>query len=153
MKETSTPEFEQFLQHLKYYDENTLGNLSPFFDAKLVVSDLLDNPASIITFAYPETEVDKAQINALSVAEIETAIKKFFSPFPRPENTDSSVMADAFLKYLRSCINLEDARVWEYVPDWQSSDELYDYIAFGFTYIIANRNDAHCLIVHGGYMD
>ena len=153
MRELSTPEFEQFLQQLRYYDENTFGNLSPFFDAKLLLMESSDDPAPIITFAYPETEVDKAHINQRSNEELENAINQFFSHVKDFDGRSSSAVAGAFLSGLKSCIDLENSNLWEYVPDWQSSDELYDYIAFGFTYIIVNRNHARCLIVHGGYMD
>jgi hypothetical protein len=153
MKEISTPEFEQFLQHLRYYDENSLGNLSPFFDAKLLEMESPTSPASIITSAYPGAKVDKAEISEHSTDEIETAINKFFSPFTNAGGRTSSVMANEFLNGLRSCVDLDNSKAWEYFPDWQSSDELYDYIAAGFTYIIADRDEARCLIVHGGYMD
>ncbi|HEX6187720.1 MAG TPA: hypothetical protein VFZ40_06550 [Pyrinomonadaceae bacterium] len=153
MREFSTPEFEQFLQQLQYYNENRFGNLSPFFDAKFLLMESSDDPPSIITFAYPETEVDRAHINQPFNWELETAINQFFSHVKDFDGRSSSAVAGAFLSALQSCIDLENSNLWEYVPDWQSTDELYDYIAFGFTYIIVNRNDARCLIVHGGYMD
>jgi hypothetical protein len=153
MKEISTPEFEQFLNHLTYYDENSLGNLSPFFDAKLLEMDSPTSPRSIITSAYPETKVDKAEISERSTNEFETAIQKFFLPFRDANGRTSSGMANEFLDGLRSCLNLDNSKAWEYFPDWQSGDELYDYIAVGFTYMFVDGDETRCLVVHGGYMD
>jgi hypothetical protein len=153
MKEMSTPQFEQFLQRLRYFDENMLGNLSPFFDAKLLEIESPANPSIIIASSFPAAVVDRAEISKRSAAEIETAIKTFFSPFTDTNGRGSFVMANEFLDGMRSCIDLDNSKGWEYFPDWRSSDELYDYIAVGFTYLIVNRDETRCLVVHGGYMD
>jgi hypothetical protein len=153
MKEISTPQFEQFRDQLRYYDDKMLGNLSPFFEAKLLEIESHLNPASIVTHAFTETVVDKAEISQRSTNEIETAIKTFFSPFTGRDGRTSSAMADEVLDGLRACINLDGAKVWEYFPDDSTSDELYDYIAVGFTYVCVNAEETRCLILHGGYMD
>lgn len=153
MRELNTPEFERFQQHLKYFDENTLGNLSPFFEAKLFRLESPASPSAIITCAYPEAEVEKAQISERSPGEVDTAIRDFFSHITTVDQAGSSGMADEFLNGLRSCITYEHSKVWEYSPDWRGLDELDDFIAFGFTYIIVNGDEDHCLVIHGGYMD
>ena len=122
-----------------------------FFDAKLLEMESATSPASIITSAYPESKVDKAEISQRSTDEIRTAIKNFFSTFTDADGR-TSVMANEFLNSVRSCVNLDNSKGWEYFPDWRSSDELYDYIAIGFTYIFVDRDEPRCLVVHGGYM-
>jgi hypothetical protein len=153
MKPFTAPEFEAFKQHLRYYDENILGNLTPFFEAKLFALDSRAEPASIIASAYPETEVEKAKIRTHSTAGFDAGIKEFFCHMKDRDDRHPAAMADAFLSGVWSCISVEDSKVWEYVPDWRGLDQLYDYIAFGFTYIIVNRDETRCLVIHGGYMD
>lgn len=153
MKELNTAEFEHFQQFLKYFDENSLGNLSPFFDAKLFTLESPATPASIIRYAYPETEIEKAQISERSRDEVAASIRGFFSHIEDVDKSASSGMATEFLNGLQSCIADEYSNVWEYSPDLGGVDELYDFIAFGFTYIVVTADENRCLVIHGGYMD
>jgi catechol 2,3-dioxygenase-like lactoylglutathione lyase family enzyme len=75
--------------------------------------------------------------------------------FSRVEDNEQYTerMAHDFLKLVESCINYKESKIWSYDPDWQSQDELYDFIAWGFTYVIVAQDDPHCLFIPGGYMD
>jgi len=152
MRELVTHEFERFKQHLSYYDENSLGNLSPFFEAKFFELQSSATPLAIIAHAYPQAKVEQAQTSTISPDELTNAIRVFFTHV-EDKDQDIERMPDDFLKLMESCINYKDSKICRYDPDSRSQDELYDFIAWGFTYVIETPHDGRCLLIHGGYMD
>jgi len=88
--------------------------------------------------------MEKAQISKRSLEEVDAPIRDFFSHIEDVDKPVSSGMATEFLNRLQSCIAYEDSSVWEYSPDWRGLDELYDYIASGFTYIFVTADEYRC---------
>jgi hypothetical protein len=153
MKEFSTLEFEQLKQHLEYREDKTPRNLDPFFDVKMFELEMSAVPSEIVTQAFPKSNPEKAQIIERSANDFSECVIEFFSQL---ENTNQQMqfrVAYEFLEAIESCIEYEQSKIWEYVPDGISFDQLYDFISCGFTYIILDESKRQCLVIHGGYCD
>ncbi|HEX8565827.1 MAG TPA: hypothetical protein VF648_09160 [Pyrinomonadaceae bacterium] len=153
MQEINTLELEQFRKHLEYCEDKTLRNLNPFFKVKMFELKFSVSPSVIILQAFPDAKPEKAQIIERSENEFSDGVIDFFSQLESTSQENQFKIAYEFLETLKSVIKLEHSKIWEYLPDHSSFDRLYDYIGWGFTYIIVEESNRQCLIIHGGYID
>jgi hypothetical protein len=153
MKEINTTELEQFREHLEYREDKTLRNLNLFFDVKMFELESSASPSVIILQAFPDAKPEKARIVELSENEFSDGVIDFFSHLENTNQENQFKIAYEFLEALKSVIKLEHSKIWEYLPGVSSFDRLYDYIGWGFTYIIVEESKRQCLIIHGGYID
>ncbi len=156
MREIKKSELEQLKQYLKDIENETVRNLDPFFDFKMFELDPPILPSAVIGQAFPKSKPEKAQIFERSQNEFTNGIINFFSQLEYTNQEKQLEIAIEFLEAIESCIKIGQSKIWEYNPDesfepGESYDELYDFIALGFTYIIVDENQ--CLIIHGGYCD
>lgn len=47
------------------------------------------------------------------------------------------------------CIDYENARIFQYNPAFGVDDELWDFIIWGFTFLIVHQEQKRCLLIHG----
>jgi hypothetical protein len=64
---------------------------------------------------------------------------------------DSLVMG--FWDNVSACINYENSRIFQYNPAFGVDDELWDFIIWGFTFLVVNREQKKCLLIHGAASD
>ena len=153
MKEIKTLELERFRQHLEYRGDKTLRNLNLFFDVKLFELESPVSPSVIIAQAFSEAKPEKAQISECSQNDFSDGIINFFTHLEGTNPESQFKFAYEFLEALESVVKLENSKIWEYIPDESCFDELYDFIGWGFTYVIVEESNRQCLVVHGGYID
>ena len=153
MNELNTPELEQLKQHLEYRADETIRNLVPFFDVKMFELESSAIPSEIIVKAFPRSNLEKAQIVERTPNAFNEGIIDFFSHLESTNQQAQFRVAYEFLEAVESCIDYEQSKIWEYLASDSRFDGLYDFIGWGFTYIIVDENKRRCLVIHGGYCD
>lgn len=153
MKKLNSIQFQKLEIYLESLEEKLSGDLSPFFSIRMLEIESNSTPAKIIVNAYPKTKPENGRFIERSANEFNNYIIDFFSHI---ENTNEQMqfrIAYELLEILNSCIDYYHSLIWEYLPDENVFDQLYDYIGWGFTYLIITKEKGCCLLIHGGYYD
>jgi hypothetical protein len=62
-------------------------------------------------------------------------------------------LTTGFWNNVSACIDYESSRVFQYNPAFGVDDELWDFIIWGFTFLVVNREQKKCLLIHGAASD
>lgn len=58
-----------------------------------------------------------------------------------------------FWRNVEAYIDHENSRIFQYNPAFGVDDELWDFIIWGFTFLLFNQKQKKCLLIHGGASD
>jgi hypothetical protein len=116
---------------------------------------------SLMQLAYPGTTPHLATMcechhgPTLLTTRINTFIARI-NPSDGFKNVDrhkKHSLTVGFWRNVSACIDYENSRVFQYNPAFGVDDELWDFIIWGFTFLIVNREQQRCLLIHGAASD
>lgn len=115
----------------------------------------------LIQLAYPGAKPDFATISECHngptwlTHRINTFIARI-NPSAGFKNVDKYKkhnLIGGFWHNVSACIDYETARVFQYNPAFDVNDELWDFIIWGFTFLVVNEKQRRCLLIHGAASD
>lgn len=62
-------------------------------------------------------------------------------------------LTTGFWRNVSACIDYENSRVLQYNPAFGVDDELWDFIIWGFTFLVVDKERRRCLLIHGAASD
>ena len=68
-------------------------------------------------------------------------------------STKKGNLITGFWRNVEAFIDYRQAKVLQYKPAFDVNDELWDFIIWGFTFVIINQAQKRCLLIHGGASD
>ncbi|MEH2211210.1 hypothetical protein [Nostoc sp.] len=115
----------------------------------------------LIQLAYPGAKPELATMcecyHAATV--LTTRINSFIARinpsdgFKNVEKSKKHNLITSFWRNVNECIDYQNARVFQYNPAFDVDDELWDFIFWGFTFLIVNQEQRQCLLIHAGASD
>jgi|GEM_PF-5307190 len=113
----------------------------------------------LIKLAYPKSKPHLATMveynNCLLITRINTFIARI-NPSDNFKNVSKHKkrnLINRFWQNVGSVIDYENSRIFQYNPAFDVDDELWDFIIWGFTFVIINQMQNKCLLIHGGASD
>ena len=113
----------------------------------------------LIKLAYPKSQPHLATMveynNCLLTTRINTFIARV-NPSDNFKNVSKHKkrnLINRFWQNVSAIIDYENSRIFQYNPAFDVDDELWDFIIWGFTFLIINQNTKKCLLIHGGASD
>lgn len=161
MRELNTPEMNRLSGYLEAMVDFLIGvNYVTHFETKGFVLAERDFVAqSIVKSAYPESEPEHAEVLSCSVQQMIERLNTSFT-LPDPPYSDGDFRKEItenlsrhYLSLLKACVDYERALIVEYRPSDGVNDELWDFIYWGFTFLIYNAEQGRCVIIHGAASD
>ena len=136
-------------------------NYVTWFDAKQIkLEDTKIDLKTLIKLAYPQTKVENATFSESSSMHMVETIDEFIgrvNPYDRDKNLADSKkrnLITGFWNNLSKCIDYQNARIIEYIPQgYNVYDPLRNSIFSGFTFLIIDREQKLCLLIHGSSAD
>jgi hypothetical protein len=140
-------------------DSQVLDNLAIRENAQEATLD--SELQHLMQLAYPGTKPHLATMcechhgPTLLTARVNTFIARI-NPSDRFKNVSRDKKKNlvvGFWNNVSAYIDYENSRVFQYNPAFNVDDELWDFIIWGFTFLIVNREQRRCLLIHGGASD
>jgi hypothetical protein len=155
------PEMYIFNGYLEAIGDFIIGpNYITWFEAKgfnLIDSDF--SPSYLIKAAYPDSKPEQGKLDEISIDQMVEYVNKNLR-LPNPPYTDEGFRYEiqknviaSYWEHLKACIDYDKAKIIEYFPSFNSGDELWNFIFWGFTFLIYNKEQNRCIIIHGGSCD
>lgn len=157
----SIPEIYSFNGYLEALGEFIVGsNYVTWFEAKgFDLDGSVFSGSQLIKAAYPNSNPERGKFNEISVDRMVECVTKNLR-LPNPPYTDEGFREEiqngvttGFWQHLKACIDYHEAFIVSYMPAFNANDELWNFIFWGFTYLIYNGKENRCIIIHGGACD
>jgi hypothetical protein len=177
MKLQNKPELDRLIGYTAAMSRYLNGcNYVTWFSARSIELDDSDLDAQLLDrFIYPGTTPD-LQIQSLillaypgakpelgSVCECSSMMVGQMNQFISYVNSHDGAsnitkfkkqsLISGFWVHVKDCIDFEKARVFQYTPSINAEDELWDFVFWGFTFIIIDTKQNHCFLIHCGASD
>ncbi|HEX8846464.1 MAG TPA: hypothetical protein VF791_17585 [Pyrinomonadaceae bacterium] len=161
MKELNTPELNKLSGYLEALGNFIIGaDYVTWFEAKgFDLTGSAFDVEDVIKGAYPGSKPEKGEIIVRSdnnmIERVNKSLKLPDPPYSRSDFRGEIEMnlINGYWKYLKACIDYEKANIIEYIPSQSGDDELWDFIHWGFTFLIYSEEQRRCVIIHGGASD
>ena len=161
LRDLSIPEIHSFNGYLEAMGEFIIGaNYMTWFETKGFDLDGSEfSERHLIKAAYPNSHPERGKFDEISVDCMVEYVNKNLR-LPNPPYTDEGFREEiqegvihGYWEHLRACIDYEEAFIVSYMPAFDGDDELWNFIFWGFTYLIYNGKQNRCIIIHGGASD
>jgi len=160
MKEITTPEMFRLRAYLEALSELLIDeNYEIRLEARGLETSEDQSIQEIIKKVYPEARTEKAEFILCSIDQMIERINKSIGLaiashcLPAISSLARARISGHLLALLRDCLDYDRARLIEYRPAQGVDDELWDFIYWGFTFLIYNQEQARCVIIHGSASD
>ncbi|MCC3585005.1 hypothetical protein [Microcoleus sp. PH2017_30_WIL_O_A] len=116
---------------------------------------------SLMQLAYPRTHPHLATMCEChhGLTWLTTRVNTFIArinPSDGFKNVDKHKKQNltiGFWRNVNACIDYQNSRFFQYNPAFGVDDELWDFIIWGFTFLIVNEQQRRCLLIHGAASD
>jgi len=159
MKLLNTLELNRLIGYMEALSCSLNGcNYVTIFNAQqLKIEDNNLEIQKLVKFAYPQTKVENATISESSSSEMVERINSFIqgvNPYDKENNLADSKkrnLITGFWNNVSKCIDYQNSEIIEYIPqrkNYNIQDPLNNFIIFGLTFLIIDRQQKISLLIH-----
>ena len=161
IRELRTPEINRFSGYLEALGIFIIGvDYLTWFEVKgFELGRSAFTAESVLRKAYPKSRPEKGQVIERSSEDMIERINKSLK-LSDPPYSDSDFrneiernLISGYWKHLKAALDYEHAKIIEYGPVQGVDDELWDFIYWGFTFLIYSEEQRQCVVIHGGASD
>jgi hypothetical protein len=162
MEELNTPEYQQLRGYIRAMGDCILGAnyVTSFWVRGYDLAECTLLPEEMMKIAFPESHPEPDKFKSESAKEMVSFVsrcikypERMFASQVLRELIEKNLTA-GYLKHLKACVDYEQSEVFYYSPDYLVENLAFMYpIYWGYTYMIVNREQRRCIIIHAAAGD
>lgn len=113
----------------------------------------------LMQLAYPGTQPHLSTMCEYGSTQLTSRVNTFIAHinpqdgFKNIHKYKKQSLTTGFWKNVSACINYENSRVFQYYPAFGVEDRLWDFTIWGFTFLVVEKEQKRCLLIHGAASD